>query len=68
MILAYQAAIRERDPAKRSHRITEAYRAILDRIEDTLTNHVDGEQQFTNDALLALRMLQRMDGTTNSAA
>lgn len=48
----------ETDLAKVPQRITEANRAILDRIEELLTNPTQGEHRALDIALRRLRVLQ----------
>jgi len=54
----YQSAMLETDLAKVPQRITEANRAILDRIEELLTNPTQGEHRALDNALRRLRVLQ----------
>ena len=53
----YQSAMLETDLAKVPQRITEANRAILDRIEELLTNPTQGEHRALDIALRRLRVL-----------
>ncbi len=54
----YQSAMLETDLAKVPQRITEANRAILDCIEELLTNPTQGEHRALDIALRRLRVLQ----------
>ena len=58
----YEAAMLEADVDKLPELITVARSAILDRIEESLTHPVPGEQRAMN---YALRMLQRLAQTSN---
>jgi hypothetical protein len=51
----YQCAMRETDAAKMPQRITDANRAILERIEELLTNPTQGEHRELDIALRRLR-------------
>ena len=55
----YQLAVIDLDPAKLSHRISDARNAILDRIQETISvaAHYQERQELT-DALNGLRVLQ----------
>ena len=55
----YRLAFVELDPAKLPQRIIDARVAILDRIEETLDNPGNGEQQMLNAALNGLRVLRQ---------
>ena len=56
----YQLAVIELDPAKLSHRISDARNAILDRIQETISvaAHYQERQELT-DALNGLRTVQQ---------
>ena len=54
----YQLAVIELDPAKLSHRISDARNAILDRIQETISLAHYQERQELTDALNGLRVLQ----------
>ena len=54
----YQSAMLETDLATMPQRIREANRAILDRIEELLTNPTQGEHRALDIALRRLRLLQ----------
>ncbi len=56
----YQMAVIELDPAKLSHRISDARNAILDRIQETISvaAHYRERQELT-DALNGLRTVQQ---------
>ena len=56
----YEAALLENDPGKIRERISAARTAILDTIEDTLTNSLPGNQRAMNDALSNLRRLEHL--------
>ena len=56
----YEAALLENDPGKIRERISAARTAILDTIEDTLTNSSPGNQRAMNDALSNLRTLEHL--------
>ena len=53
----YEAALLETDPKKLTERITIARSAILDRIEESFTHSLPGEQRAMDDALRNLRLL-----------
>ncbi len=55
----YQLAILETDPAKLSPLIADAHKAILDRIQETLTKPLSAENQRLSDALNGLRTLRQ---------
>ena len=55
----YQLAMLETDPAKLSPLIADAHKAILDRIQETLTKPVSPEQQRLSDALSGLHTLRQ---------
>jgi hypothetical protein len=61
----YEAAIFELDPTKVQLRISEARRAILDRVEQLLTHPWDSEQRALNEALRNLRALRKMSEVGN---
>ena len=63
----YELAMLERDSGKLPERITTARSAIFDRIEESLTHSVAGEQRAMNDALRNLRRLAKMIPATNVA-
>jgi hypothetical protein len=54
----YELAMMETDPAKLSPLIADAHRAILDRIQETLTKHVSAERERLSNALNGLRTLR----------
>ena len=55
----YQLAVIELDPAKLSHRVSDARNAILDRIQDTISRATPYQEcQELTDALNGLRVLQ----------
>ncbi len=55
----YQLAMLETDPAKLSPLIADAHKAILDRIQETLTNKpLSAETERLGDALNGLRTLR----------
>ena len=56
----YQLAVIELDPAKLSHRVSDARNAILDRIQETISvaAHYRERQELT-DALNGLRTVQQ---------
>jgi hypothetical protein len=55
----YELAVLETDPAKLAPLIADAHKAILDRIQETLTKPVSAENQRLSDALCGLRTLRR---------
>ena len=56
----YQLAIVEADPSKLPQRITDARKAILDKVSETVANRYDyQESQELTDALFGLRVLQQ---------
>jgi Glu-tRNA(Gln) amidotransferase subunit E-like FAD-binding protein len=55
----YEAAMLEVDDTKMSQRISAARHAILDRAEEVLTGSPTDERGALNDALQALRVLER---------
>ena len=54
----YELAMLETDPAKLSPLIADAHKAILDRIQETLTKPVSAEHERLSDALSGLRTLR----------
>ena len=56
----YELAVLESDSGKLPERITTARSAIFDRIEESLTHPVAGEQRAMNDALRHMRRLAQM--------
>jgi hypothetical protein len=64
----YQSAMLETDPAKMPQRITEANRAILDCIEELLTNPTQGEHRELDIALRRLRVLQNNSSAKKKSA
>jgi hypothetical protein len=56
----YQLAVIELDPAKLSHRVSDARNAILDRIQETISvaSHYQERQELA-DALNGLRVLRQ---------
>ena len=55
----YQLAMVETDPAKLPPLIADAHRAILDRIQETLTKPISAEHDRLSDALSGLRALRQ---------
>jgi hypothetical protein len=55
----YQLAMLETDPAKLAPLITDAHKAILDRIQETLTKPISTEHERLSDALSGLRTLRQ---------
>ncbi len=55
----YQLAILETDPAKLPPLIADAHKAILDRIQETLTKPLSAEHERLSDALSGLRTLRQ---------
>jgi hypothetical protein len=55
----YELAIVETDPAKLSPLIADAHKAILDRIQETLTKPISAEHERLSDALSGLRTLRQ---------
>jgi len=55
----YQLAMLETDPAKLAPLITDAHKAILDRIQETLTKPISAEHERLSDALSGLRTLRQ---------
>jgi hypothetical protein len=64
----YQTAMLELDDSKMPQRIFEARHAIFDRAEDLLTASPTDERGALNDALQALRMLEKMAVNERHAA
>ncbi len=64
----YQSAMLETDLATMPQRITEANRAILDRIEELLTNPTQGEHRALDIALRRLRVLQNNSSAKKKSA
>jgi len=64
----YQSAMLETDLAKVPQRITEANRAILDRIEELLTNPTQGEHRALDIALRRLRVLHNNSSAKQKSA
>jgi len=64
----YQLAILETDPAKLSPLIADAHKAILDRIQETLTKPLSAENQRLSDALNGLRTLRQEVNSWRSKA
>jgi hypothetical protein len=56
----YEAALLETDAKKLAERIAIARSSILDRIEESLTHPLLGEQRAMDDALRNLRRLARV--------
>jgi hypothetical protein len=63
----YQLAMLETDPAKLAPLIADAHRAILDRIQETLTKPISAEQERLGDALAGLRTLRQEVNSWNKA-
>jgi hypothetical protein len=55
----YQLAMLETDPAKLPPLIADAQKAILDRIQETLTKPLSDETERLSDALSGLRALRQ---------
>ena len=55
----YQLAMLETDPAKLPPLIADAHKAILDRIQETLTKPLSAENERLSDALNGLRTLRQ---------
>jgi hypothetical protein len=55
----YELAMLETDPAKLAPLIADAHKAILDRIQETLTNPLSAERERLSDALNGLRTLRQ---------
>jgi len=64
----YQLAMLEADPAKLSPLIADAHKAILDRIQETLTKPLSAENQRLSDALNGLRTLRQEVNSWRSKA
>jgi hypothetical protein len=65
----YQLAMLETDPAKLSPLITDAHKAILDRIQETLTKPISAERDRLSDALSGLGTLrQEVNSWKNKAS
>jgi hypothetical protein len=64
----YQLAMLETDPAKLSPLIADAHKAILDRIQETLTKPVSAETERLSDALSGLRTLRQEVNSWRSKA
>jgi hypothetical protein len=64
----YEAALLETDSSKLPERITAARNAILDRIEEILTDPIPSEHRAMNDALRHLRRLADMAAPSRLAA
>jgi len=54
----YQLAMLETDPAKLPPLIADAHKAIIDRIQETLTKPISAEHERLSDALCGLRTLR----------
>jgi hypothetical protein len=63
----YEMAMLETDPGKLPQRITTARSAILDRIEESLTHPLPGEQRAMDDALRNLRRLAQISSPKSAA-
>ena len=55
----YQLAMLETDPAKLPPLVADAHKAILDRIQETLTKPLSDETERLSDALNGLRTLRQ---------
>jgi hypothetical protein len=55
----YERAMLETDPARLAPLITDAHKAILDRIQETLTKPISAERERLSDALSGLRTLRQ---------
>jgi hypothetical protein len=64
----YARALLETDPAKLSPLIADAHKAILDRIQETLTKPVSAERERLSDALNGLRTLRHEVNSWRSKA
>ena len=64
----YEAALLETNPSKLPERIIAARNAIFDRIEESITHPLAGEQAAMDCALRALRRLAEVAGEGRSAA
>jgi len=64
----YQLAMVETDPAKLPPLIADAHRAILDRIQETLTKPISAEHDRLSDALSGLRALRQEVNSWRSKA
>jgi hypothetical protein len=64
----YELAMLETDPAKLSPLIADAHKAILDRIQVTLTKPVSAERERLSDALNGLRTLRHEVNSWRSKA
>src|SRR4029077_2109359 len=64
----YQLAMLETDPAKLSPLIADAHKAILDRIQETLTKPLSAEHERLSDALTGLRTLRQEVNSWKSKA
>jgi hypothetical protein len=64
----YELAMLETDPAKLSPLIADAHKAILDRIQATLTKPVSAERERLSDALNGLRTLRHEVNSWRSKA
>jgi hypothetical protein len=64
----YQLAMLETDPAKLSPLIADAHKAILDRIQETLTKPLSAENHRLSDALNGLRTLRQEVNSWRSKA
>jgi len=64
----YQLAMLETDPAKLSPLIADAHKAILDRIQETLTKPISDETERLSDALNGLRTLRQEVNSWKSQA
>ncbi len=56
----YECAMLELDSRKLPERIADAYRAIVDRAEEIVTNQSEDEHYALNDALRALHLLEQL--------
>jgi len=63
----YEMALLEADAGKLPQRITIARSAIFDRIEESLTHPLPGEQRAMDDALRNLRRLAQIGNAKSSA-
>jgi hypothetical protein len=64
----YQLAMLETDPAKLPPLIADAHKAILDRLQETLTKPVSDEHERLSDALNGLRTLRQEVNSWRSKA
>lgn len=56
----YECAMLELDSSRLPERIADAYRAIVDRAEEIVTNQSEDEHYALNDALRGLQLLEQL--------